>query len=342
MPPAWHPEALRAQAVAARSYATWDRDHPGPWWYDTCDSTACQVFRGVATYNAAGELVTFAGAVAFTQFSASNGCWTVAGTAPYLRAFADPYDGLVASTAHSWTENVDASVLESAYPFLGRVRSLQVMGRDGNGEWGARVASVILRGSTGSISLIGADFRTVTGLRSTWWVPTNTSRVDVHSFEGDVANDLLARQSVDGSLWLYPGNGAEAFGGPRQIGAGWQQMDAIVAAGDLDTDGHPDLAARRAFDGALLLYLGTGASGFQTARQVGKGWQAMHPIMGGETRTGMADTISSPNGRQTARCGCTRVEGTVDSEPHVGSAPVGPPWMSWSDRMTGTATSGPT
>ena len=125
-----------AEAVAARSYASWDRDHPGPGWYDTCDSTACQVFRGVATYNSAGVViarreyaasdaavaatagvvVTFSGQVAFTQFSASNGGWAVAGSLPYQRAFADPYDGVVPSTAHTWTATLQASTLESAYP----------------------------------------------------------------------------------------------------------------------------------------------------------------------------------------------------------------------------------
>ena len=300
MPASWHPQAVRAQAVAARSYASWDRDHPGPGWYDTCDSTACQVFRGVATYNSAGVViarreyaasdaavaatagvvVTFSGQVAFTQFSASNGGWAVAGSLPYQRAFADPYDGVVPSTAHTWTATLQASTLESAYPVLGRLRSLRVLGRDGNGEWGGRVANVVLQGSAGSVSLTGTDFRTVAGLRSTWWIPTNAGRPDTHSFDGDATSDLLARHAGDGSLWLYPGSGTGAFGTPREIGLGWQQMDAMSAVGDLDTDGRPDLVARRAVDGALLLYSGLGAAGFRAARQVGNGWQVVNLIVG--------------------------------------------------------------
>ena len=315
MPASWHPQAVRAQAVAARSYASWDQDHPGPGWYDTCDSTACQVFKGVATYNAAGgviarhehplsdaavagtagQVVTFSGQVAFTQFSASNGGWAVAGSLPYQRAFADPFDGVVPSTAHTWTATLQASALESAYPVLGRLRSLRVLGRDGNGEWGGRVATVVLQGSTGSASLTGADFRTVAGLRSTWWIPTNASRPEVHSYDGDATSDLLARGSADGSLWLYPGSGTGGFGTPRQIGLGWQQMDAMVAVGDLDTDGRPDLVARRAIDGALLLYSGLGAAGFRAARLVGNGWQVVNLIVGagdldsdGRARSGRA------------------------------------------------------
>ena len=127
MPPSWASHALRAQAVAARSYATWERDNLAHGWYDTCDTTACQVFKGAAEYTTAGTLtvryehpntdaavsatagrvLTFGGAIAFAQFSAANGGWTVAGPVPYLQAFPDPYDGVVPSTAHRWTATVD-------------------------------------------------------------------------------------------------------------------------------------------------------------------------------------------------------------------------------------------
>ncbi|HEY5248581.1 MAG TPA: SpoIID/LytB domain-containing protein, partial [Dermatophilaceae bacterium] len=78
MPASWHPNALRAQAVAARSYAGYDRAHATAGrTYDTCDTTACQMYSGVpAEYSAsdaavaatAGQMLTYGGTPAFTQF----------------------------------------------------------------------------------------------------------------------------------------------------------------------------------------------------------------------------------------------------------------------------------
>ena len=45
MPATWTPAAVRAQAVAARTYAAYERAHrTGP----MCDTTSCQVYGGYA------------------------------------------------------------------------------------------------------------------------------------------------------------------------------------------------------------------------------------------------------------------------------------------------------
>ena len=45
MPTSWAADAVRAQAVAARSYAVRLRDFTDYAGYDICDTTACQVYR---------------------------------------------------------------------------------------------------------------------------------------------------------------------------------------------------------------------------------------------------------------------------------------------------------
>ena len=47
MPASWQPAAVRAQAVAARTYAAFDRAAHTTRYYDTCDTTSCQVYGGV-------------------------------------------------------------------------------------------------------------------------------------------------------------------------------------------------------------------------------------------------------------------------------------------------------
>ena len=46
MPASWQPEAVKAQAVAARTYATWSRDQYPSRYYQICDTSYCQVYGG--------------------------------------------------------------------------------------------------------------------------------------------------------------------------------------------------------------------------------------------------------------------------------------------------------
>jgi stage II sporulation protein D len=179
MPASWHRAALRAQAVAARTYASFEeRSSTNPVW-QLCDTSACQVYGGrsaespstnAAVASTAGRILTHGGLPAFTQFSASNGGWTADGGEPYLVAKPDPYDGWPGNLVHAWTTSVTSRSIERAWPALGDLRSIRVTGRDGNGRWGGRVLSLTLRGSTGNVrDLSGDTFRALLGLRSTWF-----------------------------------------------------------------------------------------------------------------------------------------------------------------------------
>ena len=60
MPASWLPAALKAQAVAARTFALRQKAAQATGSaYDTCDSTACQVYRGVATYSTGGTRTSY-------------------------------------------------------------------------------------------------------------------------------------------------------------------------------------------------------------------------------------------------------------------------------------------
>lgn len=178
MPAAWHPEAVKAQSVAARTYATWSRAQNARGHYQICDTTACQVYGGVdgedARANAAvrataRQILTHEGRPAFTQFSASSGGWTSAGSVPYLPAQEDPYDGWEGNTVHAWQTTVDASALERRHPSIGTLERVWVTTRDGNGEWQGRVTSLVLDGTRGAVTITGDDFRWAFGLRSNWF-----------------------------------------------------------------------------------------------------------------------------------------------------------------------------
>jgi stage II sporulation protein D len=178
IPASWSPDAVRAQAVAARTYAAAERSHPNARHYQICDTTQCQVYGGVgaehpaatqAVKDTARQGLTYEGRPAFTQFSASSGGWTSAGSAPYLVAQEDPYDGWEGNHVHTWTRTVGDAALERHYPGIGDLTSIEIAARDGNGEWGGRVQDITLVGTRGRAAVTGDTLRTVLGLRSSWF-----------------------------------------------------------------------------------------------------------------------------------------------------------------------------
>ena len=200
-PASWPADALRAQAVAARTYAARAiQASVGKKW-DICDTTSCQVFGGTTAYSAsgsptaqeyastdtaiqetAGVALTYNGSPAFLEYSSSNGGWSTAGSAPYLIARADAWDGTApGDPVHSWTAKLRVSDLEAKFPSIGSFSRLVVTQRDGNGEWGGRVLAVRVEGTAGSVNATGYDVMNShaypsfsDGLRSNWWAMPDT------------------------------------------------------------------------------------------------------------------------------------------------------------------------
>jgi SpoIID/LytB domain protein len=208
----FHPQALRAQAVAARSYArAFDRDAP---YANQCDTTKCQVYGGqgaeTANTNAAadataGEVRRFASnnAVASTEFSSSTGGWTAGGTFP---AVADDGDAIGTNPNHAWNATVAVSKIESAWA-IGKLSSITVTKRNGLGDWGGRATEVRIQGSSATVTVSGSAFRDKLGLKSDWfrlagnWEPLGGSLTSAPAVTawGPGRLDVFARGD-DGSL----------------------------------------------------------------------------------------------------------------------------------------------
>lgn len=188
MPASWSPAAVRSQAVAARTYASYERQYPRARHYEICDTTSCQVYGGYdaedvrsndAVRATAGVILTYGGKPAFTQFGSSSGGWTSANQFPYLPSQQDPYDdwaytdGDAGNPHHDWTTTLDVSRIEKAWPAVGNLKGIRFTSREGAGDWKGRVWRLELSGTkNGAATLVrvsGDDFRSRLGLRSTYF-----------------------------------------------------------------------------------------------------------------------------------------------------------------------------
>jgi stage II sporulation protein D len=176
MPSTWSAEALRAQAVAARSYGfTSLRPNAS---YDVFPDTRSQMYGGLtaerkttdaAVKATAGLVAVSAGKVARTFFYSSSGGRTAnvedvwRGVAlPYLVAVDDPSDAI--SPDHRWKPRTFRAGELGRLLGTGPIRSLAIA-RNRSG----RVATLTVTSRTGAVSRRGTDVRTTLGLRSAWF-----------------------------------------------------------------------------------------------------------------------------------------------------------------------------
>ena len=118
----WPQEALKAQAVAARTYvySALNGKHSS-YGFDVCATTDCQVYGGYdsevdatnkAVDDTAGIIAIYEGKAVHTLFSAGNGGWAEdsknvwGGSYPYLTAFKDEYEDTDHIKGLVWTVSV--------------------------------------------------------------------------------------------------------------------------------------------------------------------------------------------------------------------------------------------
>lgn len=114
----WPYEALRAQAVCARTYAIYNRDaYAEEYGFDLTADTESQVYRGTqdadattdsAVDSTAGQYVRYKGEICDIYYFASDGGATEDGSnvfglaLPYLRGVTDPFEQAVDYSMRSW------------------------------------------------------------------------------------------------------------------------------------------------------------------------------------------------------------------------------------------------
>ncbi|MBQ9280537.1 MAG: SpoIID/LytB domain-containing protein [Clostridia bacterium] len=176
-------EALKAQAVASRSYAVYNilnASHVAD--YDVTSTTSSQVYKSNANIDSlvkkavdetSGQVITYDDEVACAYFFSTSGGYTESSenvwyaALPYLRGVEDEYEIEVDNNSF-WTARYTVAEIEGKFPEIGNLKNVKIVEKSENG----RVIELKISGSDASKILLKNGIRTSLGaskLKSQWF-----------------------------------------------------------------------------------------------------------------------------------------------------------------------------
>jgi stage II sporulation protein D len=235
VPDEWPAEALKSQAVAARSYALAGLAATGPdptRTFDLYADTRDQVYDGVeaesppvtrAVQATARQVLVYGGRIVRAYYSSTTGGRTASASewlgspVPYLVSVEDPYDTL--SPYHTWGPVLfDARKVAKALGLSGALVDLRATRGDSG-----RVRELTAVGTAGEVTVAGTDVRTLLGLRSTWFtVGLLSLSPPVRAAYGSVFELTGTARGVEGRVVLEG----------QTPGGAWQQVAVVRPRSD--------------------------------------------------------------------------------------------------------------
>jgi stage II sporulation protein D len=249
MPASWSMEALKAQAVAARTYAI--TTSVGGNGYDLYPDTRSQMYGGVSAETAStdaavaatqGQIVTYQGAPVVTYFFSSSGghtenvedVWPGATPDPWLRGVPDPYDGAGGNPYEHWGYNLSLGQASRRLGGLvkGQLIGIQVVKHGAS----PRIVLADVVGSSGRTQVDGYTLQSAFGLMSTYVAFTTIttlpgpapqhSRRHAHASIAQVmfalAHGLAATPGIHGTV--FPARPRDAIAIQVLGNGGWQTV----------------------------------------------------------------------------------------------------------------------
>jgi len=186
MPPSWNVEALRAQSVAARTFALKNRKRHSAEGFDLCSTSHCQVYEGLpaemrttteAVDSTRGEVLFYKGAIMDALFHTDSGGMTESSEyvwgspVPYLRAVTE-----VQMQTQPWNRTISmsefAQKLEKNGRAIGTLKEVRLspltVGKGSSDRSpSGRVRSAEFVGTKGRVTLSGNELRSTFSLPST-------------------------------------------------------------------------------------------------------------------------------------------------------------------------------
>lgn len=330
-PASWPAAALQAQAIAARSYSSWYERHPkDAAVYDICDNQNCQVYSGTSSENArtdaavaatAGQARTVSGNAIRAEFASTNGGWTETGGAGHSPAGHDAWTDGSWDPYHQWQASFTASQLAQKFLPGSILSRVEIVSRNGVGDWGGRTADMLFVGTNAGLpvqrSVTGSAFRTAMGastVRSTLFTVGDSSALrwiksSTHSTNGSQATHTYGSQGATPLLGDWDGDGDQTPGVLDVVGGAWRwrlrnsnsvgSPDLVFSygpasctpvAGDWDGDGDETPGLACPSDGHLLWRLSNVNGPSAPAHQFLYGPATATPVVGDWNNDGKAST----------------------------------------------------
>ena len=186
MLPSFHEEALKAQAVAARTFALMNRKRHSKDGYDLCSTTHCQAYTGTADisdktdkaiFDTYGEVIQYKGKMILAPFHSDSGgmtensldAWSL--DCPYLRAVPE-----IKKLTSPWNVKMEIAEfgkkLEAAKKGVGDVKfikstPLEIGKLTEDRSASGRIKYIVVYGSNGDAKITGKEMRDIFKLKST-------------------------------------------------------------------------------------------------------------------------------------------------------------------------------
>jgi stage II sporulation protein D len=192
-------EALKAMAVAARTYAVRLRGRHSAEGFDFCDTTHCQRVEldGIgarleaAASETEGELLWYQGKPAFTPYTRDCGGRTEDAAAiwpdlaePYLKSHEDPYCARRGSSAWQWSgdpKRILQALRDSSLRAPNDLDRIAILSRTASG----RAGTLVLTGASASVRISADSFRFAVG-RELGWNTLRSDRYQVQASNGRI------------------------------------------------------------------------------------------------------------------------------------------------------------
>lgn len=169
----WPQEALKAQAVAARSISLYQYNRYNSRGYNLVDTTATQVYKGVtaetpyttkAVEETKGEVIKYQGKIAEALYFSTSGGYTESAVnvwgnnVPYLVAMPDIYE--TKPEQKSWSRNITLTEIDRCLANkninIGQAQGMKILSRTSSG----RVAKMQVIGTAGTYEVNNEQVRT--------------------------------------------------------------------------------------------------------------------------------------------------------------------------------------
>ncbi|MBE0228226.1 SpoIID/LytB domain-containing protein [Thermoanaerobacterium thermosaccharolyticum] len=225
MPASWNIEALKAQAVAARTYAVYNLGKYSKYGFDLTNDVNCQAYNGFdgenpnsnkAVDDTKGVIAIYNGKPIDAIFHSHSGGYTedsenvYSNSVPYLRGVEDKYVFGYNESLDNWSVNVTTDSIEQKLKSrgvdIGHVINVKVTDK----SWTGRAIQVTIYGDKGNYILNKNDIRSFFNLKSTM-ITISSNGVNSDSEAYILSQQGVVKKSLP-NLSVISANGLKTVG----------------------------------------------------------------------------------------------------------------------------------